>query len=439
MSAAKSYIYKEREILEEISKDLEVKKNKLVFESFCSIMADDNQAARIFVGNLPETADQVTIRERFKGHGLIKMITILRGFCFVQFAKEEAARAAIAAEHNTEFLGQVIHVKEAKRSAKKEKENERKILYERPPRSEQASDSREDRYHLSLHGEGNVRGRIPPRGRRPNDCEVICTDRLNRRYCEALERRLRHFGMAVDVIFPNPDVDLSKILFDVGDRGVRYACVVTPVHQESVTFDVHILKGSNAERHMSVLVDEGVSLLAADFEKFVEAEAKATGAGGPAANSDDVTASLPPIGRHPPDVAAVISFLRDNRPLSVMEYDKIIKYLAARREQMLRNEYGDNVPAHLANVPIGPPVDAAAKAREEQLTKRILRLWEKPHFTSSSTAPSSVISSGPTRSLDPNALAIDSLIKTGPNLLASAYQEQPPRDPFSAFSFGDRL
>ena len=36
-----------------------------------------------------------------------------------------------------------------------------------------------------------------------------------------------------------------------------------------------------------------------------------------------------------------------------MEYDKLIKYLVKKREDMLKNEYGDNIPANLITPPIG--------------------------------------------------------------------------------------
>jgi len=46
----------------------------------------------------------------------------------------------------------------------------------------------------------------------------------------------------------------------------------------------------------------------------------------------------------PEDIRTVVGFLMDNRPLSVMEYDKLIRFLAGRREGMLRLEYGENIP-----------------------------------------------------------------------------------------------
>ena len=46
----------------------------------------------------------------------------------------------------------------------------------------------------------------------------------------------------------------------------------------------------------------------------------------------------------PDDIRTVLGFLADNRPLSVMEYDKLIRYFSIRREGVLRMEYGDNIP-----------------------------------------------------------------------------------------------
>jgi RNA recognition motif-containing protein len=78
----------------------------------------DNQSARIYVGNLAPQVDQVELRDRFKGYGVIHGVVILKGFGFVQFAMEECARAAIAGEAGTEFFGMQLDVKEARRNKK---------------------------------------------------------------------------------------------------------------------------------------------------------------------------------------------------------------------------------------------------------------------------------------------------------------------------------
>ena len=114
--------------------------------------------------------------------------------------------------------------------------------------------------------------------------------------------------------------------------------------------------------------------------------------------------------QHPRDVLSVITFLRENRPLSVMEFDRLIKYLVHRREQMLRAEYGDAIPAHLAVPPLGPQSDPASRVREEALRKRVFGLLTAPppRDILSQEPSSSYASHGP---VDPTLQkAIDSLI-----------------------------
>ena len=80
----------------------------------------------------------------------------------------------------------------------------------------------------------------------------------------------------------------------------------------------------------------------------------------------------------PNDVRNVLGFLLDQRPLSVMEYDKLIKWLAQQRHQVLQAEYGDNIPSELAIPPVGPPVDPATRAQQIELQERITNILNKP-------------------------------------------------------------
>jgi len=66
----------------------------------------------------------------------------------------------------------------------------------------------------------------------------------------------------------------------------------------------------------------------------------------------------------PDDIHNILGFVIDGRPMSTVEYDKLIKYFAKRRENALREEYGDNIPPSLANPPLGPPVDPKVKAAQ---------------------------------------------------------------------------
>ena len=124
----------------------------------------------------------------------------------------------------------------------------------------------------------------------------------------------------------------------------------------------------------------------------------------------------------PNDVRNVLGFLLDQRPLSVMEYDKLIKWLAQQRLQVLQGEYGDNIPSELATPPVGPPIDPETKAQQHELQERILNILNKPKHHSQENNASTGMQPIPGGSGIDNPLqrAIDNLIRTGPNLLNQA-------------------
>ena len=160
-------------------------------------------------------------------------------------------------------------------------------------------------------------------------------------------------------------------------------------------------------------LDDAMGLLVKHFEQSVEMKAK-SGAG--------------PGENHPGDIVAVLDFLRENRPLSVMEYDKLIKYLCARRTQMLKTEYGDAVPANLARPPIGPPVDPAVKTKQEELQNKIGAILDgqKELFPSVRPDPEPQ----PPPAINPTLQkAIDSLLSTGGKGIGGVGGGDPPPPP----------
>ena len=139
----------------------------------------------------------------------------------------------------------------------------------------------------------------------------------------------------------------------------------------------------------------------------------------------------------PEDVRNVFGFLMDSRPLSVMEYDKLIKFLVKQRESMLVSEYGeiDNIPANLVTPPIGPPLDSATKAKQEELQCKIMEILSKKKVQNSNLQnlesnqvnkgqPAAPAGGAPVLSANLQK-AIDSLIKTGPNLLSGGTTSGP--------------
>ena len=78
---------------------------------------------------------------------------------------------------------------------------------------------------------------------RVNDAEIVCVSRFQRGFAEVIEARMKIFGMQTDVLFPNPDIPLQKILSNIASRGVIFAIIVTPLHEEHRSMTVNILQG----------------------------------------------------------------------------------------------------------------------------------------------------------------------------------------------------
>jgi len=230
---------------------------------------------------------------------------------------------------------------------------------------------------------------------KPNDVEIICVSKQSRVYAENIEDRMKNMGLAVDVLFPNPDIPIGKVLGNIAYRGVMYAIVIGPQNEEQYTLTLNILQGQQQE-HRNMPVDDAITLISKNFSKvIIEKGSEAAGAGG---------------NTHPSDIKTILGFMVENRPLSLMEYDKMIKYLVSQREGNLREAYGDNIPAHLLHPPVGPQQDPASKAKQEELQQRVLNILNKPRQPAPNAGMAGI---NPTLQQ-----AIDSLVKTGPNLLS---------------------
>lgn len=76
---------------------------------------------RIYVGNLPFTANEDEVRQLFEQHGSVQSVDLIadretgrpRGFGFVEM-EDEPAGAAIAALDGTDFGGRSLRVNEAR-------------------------------------------------------------------------------------------------------------------------------------------------------------------------------------------------------------------------------------------------------------------------------------------------------------------------------------
>ena len=112
---------------------------------------------------------------------------------------------------------------------------------------------------------------IPPtpvstRAQRTNDVEIIVTHKsltlvsispffvrlkhnqkmyslLNRQYAEFIERRLKASGLNVDLLYPNEEVPLGRVLANIASRGSLYALVVTQLSEEHRSVTINVLYG----------------------------------------------------------------------------------------------------------------------------------------------------------------------------------------------------
>jgi RNA recognition motif-containing protein len=81
---------------------------------------------KLYVGNLPFTADESTLRAHFEGDGRkVDSVKIMmdretgrsRGFAFVEMSSPEDAEKAIAALNNKDFMGRPLMINEAREQA----------------------------------------------------------------------------------------------------------------------------------------------------------------------------------------------------------------------------------------------------------------------------------------------------------------------------------
>jgi len=62
-------------------------------------------------------------------------------------------------------------------------------------------------------------------------------------YAEYIEDRLKRIGLTVDLLFPNEDVPIGRVLGNILSRGSLYAVLVMPQNEEHRSITLNILHG----------------------------------------------------------------------------------------------------------------------------------------------------------------------------------------------------
>lgn len=153
---------------------------------------------------------------------------------------------------------------------------------------------------------------------------------------------------------------------------------MTNQHEEHNSITVNILYGQPAE-HRNMPVDDAINLMAEDFRRKLMRDKKTVSQQNrnvvhlpnpvpiiPAATANYIA---PPLKeRHPDAIQSLLNLLASNMPLTVLQYDRIIKYLQDRRLLQLKVELGD-----ASEEPLQATPDP-----EIELQKKILNILNKP-------------------------------------------------------------
>ncbi|XP_017063408.1 nuclear receptor coactivator 5 [Drosophila eugracilis] len=300
---------------------------------------------RIFLGNLPSCTREELV-SICQPYGNVLGSMVQKNYGFVQFETEELANKAASALHKSTFKQNLLTVRNASIKGKVSNANTKR----NPLQGAQ----------VTVQG-GIVMSAAAAAAGQPiiNDCEIIVKNRENTKYAEYIEERLKNAGLRVDVLFPNEDVLLGKVLANISSRGCLYAVVVTPQHELHNSITVNILYGVPAE-HRNMPVEDAITLIATDFLKKNQQNAS---------TPETVTSNRK--RRHPDQMQELLERLADNHQLTASQYDVILKYLEGEREQQLKREVGE--------------ANALAKLQapdpEIELQKKILSIMNKPAVT----------------------------------------------------------
>lgn len=156
--------------------------------------------------------------------------------------------------------------------------------------------------------------------------------------------------------------------------------MVTNQHEEHNSITVNILYGQPAE-HRNMPVEDAISLMADDFRRKMMRDKNSAALQSVQNKVGNLPNPVPIIPaaanyiapplkeRHPDAIQSLLNLLANNMPLTVLQYDRIIKYLQDRRLLQLKVELGDAEEESLGQGTPDPEIE---------LQKKILNILNKP-------------------------------------------------------------
>ncbi|KAK6630681.1 hypothetical protein RUM44_002850 [Polyplax serrata] len=353
-------------------------------------------ACRIFVGNLPtDDMERKDLKDMFGKFGVVTGVLLNRGFGFVQFDTETSASEAIKSNGNIIFHGKKVDIKPARRHVVDKKETER----DRSPNSDYFDRGRDvTRYPVDPNAPPIRASTLPLRASyttsalpdRANDCEIIVINKKQTEYAESIEVRLKKLGLTVDLLFPNEEVPVSRVLAKIASRGSLYAILIMPQNEDHRSLTLNILHGQPQE-HRNMPLEDAISLLARNFDAYLLREKASRPSEVSVVPATGPLTAINLTDRHPEAIQVLLNLLADNRQLTVLQYDKVIAYLQGRKELQLKVELGDTslLTPSLPTVTI-PTVDGH---KQQELQSRILNILNSK--TSNLQQPAAVVQPTP--------------------------------------------
>lgn len=250
---------------------------------------------------------------------------------------------------------------------------------------------------------------------------------IYRDYAEFIEGRLKRGGISADLLFPNADLTIGKMLSNIANRGSLFAVIISTDHKQNNSVTLNILYGVPSE-HRNMPLEDALTLIFRNYQHLCQGED-----GDIIGDSDDSPYAAIPMAstRHSDSLQHLINLLADNRTLTVLQLDCILKYLQERRENQYKFELGDtniDVTHQSSSYALGelksPKLDAgdvkeetaeaAAAAAEaeaeaqrvneqEEIQKKIIEILSKPSIPNIKPETSTVVKTTPEKKHQPSS------------------------------------
>lgn len=203
-----------------------------------------------------------------------------------------------------------------------------------------------------------------------------------------MEGRIKRGGITADLLFPNADLTIGKMLSNIANRGSLYALIIQPQHMENKSVTLNILYGVPSE-HRNMPLEDAIALIFRNYQHLCQG-----GNGDIIGDTDESPYASIPVAnsRHPDSVQHLINLLADNRTLTVLQIDCLLKYLQERRDVQYKFELGDTnvesvamgdttLDAEQRNEPNAIDDAQTSKAdAEEEIQKKLMEILNKPNI-----------------------------------------------------------